>query len=341
MSGPFTLTLQVGNLIPRGDTEETRTIIDVWTSASAVLHHVPFTVQDPSSGKPLAFTLTFKGDDALARLQQIQRQFGSFNACRQERSRNPEVEISASLILHLQAQTRETSLLGYYHAAAVFFQQLFTAMNLAYPGACHLADTRFVGENAHCFDAQPFDSSAFYNGRASSQEHAWPPLSGLDFSRVWSWLERTGCSESNTAVTPLNKVLIDILKVAQQLNPQSARTALLVANQIELALGTGQDEDLGSARQRASLIFGAPPEAADGFKILFQLRQALFKGAHPVRRPALVYHSVEEETLGLLKSHNSGVERGFAVVLALLQQLIRENAQAYRFSESLTIDSFD
>ncbi|MBK8971123.1 MAG: hypothetical protein IPM37_07030 [Hahellaceae bacterium] len=341
MSGPFTLSLQVDNLIPRGDPEETRAIIELWTSAQAHLQNKPFEVQDPGSGKSLSFTLSLKADAALGLMNAVRSQFGSFNAARRERATHADMTLGAVLAVELAAAPDDTSLLGTYHAASVFFQQLYLALNLALPGACQLLATRFIGEQAHRFESQNFDASAFYDARASALEQTWPPLSTLDFVSVWAWLERTGNCESNTAVTPINKVLIDLLKVGQQQNAQSARTALLVANQIELLLGTHRDEDLRTARQRASLIFGPPPEAADGFKVLFQLRQALFKGAHPVRRPALVYHSPEDETVGLLKPHNSGVERSFAVILALLQQLIKENAQAYRFSESLTIDSFN
>jgi hypothetical protein len=340
MSRQATIPLTVGNIIPKGDTQETAAIIQVWQDAGQYLQQRRFVVENPQTGQLAVFLASLDVSAMLELLQQASRQSGSLDAYRRRHATNPTLPIGATLNLSLEhveqvAAAGSTYLL--YHTANVFFQQLMLGINLSCPGACQLLSSRFSDAGAHRYEAQDYDSRAFHDGKCSSLEHTWPPIQKPAFQTVWNWMEAAGTSERNTAITTINKVLIDLLKLARQRDRYGARTALLVANQLELLLGTRADKDLVHARERTGLIMGYPPESADCFKELYRLKQALMNGAHPVKRPALVYHHAEEETLDLIKPHNSGVEKGFALIIALLQTLITHNAQGFQFTESMSL----
>ncbi len=335
-SSPTVIRLMVGNIVPKGDARDSEDVLRVWQAAGLHLRERTFRVENPQTGGLCSFVATLDVAAVLDRLQQARTQTGSLDTYRGRHANQPSLPIDGVLTLVLAAGETDPAPTDHliHHTASVFFQQLLLGINLSWPGACQLLSCQFAGPGAHRYEAQNFDSRAFHDGRCSSLEHGWPLLRALPFATVWDWMDRAATSQRNTAITSLNKVLIDLLKIARQRDHYGARTALLVANQLELLLGTQADRDMVHARERAGLILGVPPESADCFKELYRLKEALITGAHPVRRPALVYHHAEEETIDQIKHHNSGIEKGFAVLIALLQHLISHDAQGFEFRES-------
>ncbi len=55
-----------------------------------------------------------------------------------------------------------------------------------------------------------------------------------------------------------------------------------------------------------------------------------------MRRPALIVHEADDPVLQQLEMHNSPVEQGAAIVLALIQDLIHHDAAEYRFTQQVS-----
>ncbi|WP_369600412.1 hypothetical protein AAIA72_11240 [Hahella sp. SMD15-11] len=331
-----TIQLEIGNAIPHGTPDETRRAVDLWKEVDGWFDGRPFKVENPISGAPEVFRISLDAAPLIGLMERALNTAGSFDAWRLRHAQDETVPLTGHLNITVEVVEGSEAPYSRYHAAAVFIQTLLLGVNLSQPGACQFLATRFVGKQAHRFEAQDFDSKAFYDGMQSARENGWPKIDSLPFSQVWTWLEQIGASEKNTVIKDINKVLVDMLKIAQQRYRYGARTAMLVANQLEMLMNTKREQDMTHLRDRVSLVLGQPTEAADCFNELHRLREALFHGDHPVRRPALVYHDADEEVRQQLAQHNSGVEKAIAVVLALVQDLIRHRAECYRFSETMS-----
>ena len=330
-----TINLEIHNAIPRGGAEASAKILAMWQFVDGYFIARRFLVEDPYRGQLGEYRISLDAAALTALMQTACSSAGSFDQYRQQHAADSSVTLSSSLTFTVEALNAKTEPYSVYHAASVFMQQLLLGMNLALPGSCQFLGTKFSGTQAHRFEAQDFDSMAFYDAQLSAGEHHWPKITQLDFDKVWSWFETAGTSERNTAITTINKVLIDMLKISQQRYRYGARTAMLIGNQLEMLVGTQNDRDMQHLRERVSLILGRPPEAADCFKELYRLREALFIGDHPVRRPALVFHNADEEITQQLAQHNSGVEKALAVVIALLQDLVETGSEGYQFNEQM------
>ncbi len=330
-----TINLDIHNAIPRGGAEASAKILALWQFVDGYFDASLFRVEDPYRGQTGEYSISLDASALISLMQNACSSSESFDHFRQQHAADSSVAISSVLRITVEALNARTEPYSVYHAASVFIQQLLLGMNLTLPGSCQFLGSRFSGAQAHRFEAQDFDSMAFYDAQLSASEHQWPALSELEFDQVWRWLEGAGTSERNTAITTINKVLIDMLKIAQQRYRYGARTAMLIGNQLEMLMGTQNDRDMQHLRERVSLILGRPPEAADCFKELYRLREALFLGDHPVRRPALVFHNADEEIMQQLAQHNSGVEKALAVVISLLQDLIKSGSEGYQFSEQM------
>jgi hypothetical protein len=135
--------------------------------------------------------------------------------------------------------------------------------------------------------------------------HQWPELSVQSFANVWDWLAVCEASCTDTALNNINKVLFTLLKVAEQRHEYSARTVL-----------------------------GATPEQSDCLRELLEVLYNLFLASQPVHRPPLICNHTADALRGQIGQHNSAVESGTAMVLALLHDLIPHQSQSYAFSEN-------
>lgn len=322
----------IDNLIPHADEHTSQRIIALWQEAVETLKTCTLNCVHPDTGKYV--DVRFKADFStiLTCLRDASAQSGSFDRHRRLHLQNNATTISAALPLTVSCDDTSLDHGAAFALGSVFQQQLFLALNLTLPGACQMLGVSFRGEAAHLFEAQAYDSKLFYDARMSAQQQNWPTLSILTFTQVWQWLNHSGFSRTDVAISDLSKVLLNLLKLAQQRQRYGSRSALLMARQLELLLG---QEPPARLRERCALILGQIPEAADCFVELFRLRTDLFQGQHPVRRPALITHSLGEEEREQIAGHNSAIELAASITVALLQHLISQNRDKFVFREVL------
>lgn len=336
MTSSATVSLQIGNAIPRANEAATGQILGLWQQFNEAFRNRSFTAQGDSQSTARPYLITLDAGSLLKTMENAKARSETFSAHRQAHIEDPGVVIDGALDITVDAGERELGEHETYQVASAFIQQLVICANLIVPGSCQLLDTRFIGPNAHRYEAQAFDSVIFYGAGKAAASHSWPERQALSLEAVWSWLEAREVSHVSTAIKDINKVLFTLLKIAEQRHEYSARTVLMVVYQLELLLNCRDSVPFKRIRNRTRLIFGDIPESADCFAELYEVRNSLFVASQPVHRPALICHTTAKAVREQVGQHNSAVDSGTALVLALLQDLIKHNARNYDFTENFS-----
>jgi hypothetical protein len=337
MTSSVTIGLQIGNMVPHGNESDTGTVVAMWRIIDQFFDGQPFTAQDSVGGRPGDYGISLDASHLLRTMEAASMESGSFSAHQKAFAEKAGLAIDGGLEITVHGKDERMDEEEAYHVASVFLQQLVLAANLSVPGSIQLLDTRFTGNGAHRFEAQQFDSRILYGALKTARYDDWPPIStSLDFGAVWSWLDQCETSHTGTAIKDVNKVLFTMLKVAEQRHEYSARTVLLVLYQLEMLLDCRHASSSGPMYRHARMILGDIPDAADCFNELYEVRHQLFHGNQPVHRPPLISHNTEAAIREMIGQHNTAVESGTAITLALLQDLASHGAQSYLFRETMT-----
>lgn len=334
MTSELSFHIHVDNIIPHADKNASQGILSIWKAAHQFFSETDYQCVSADGNKILDLQVKLDLSGAIEIIESAIQRAESLDGYRQLHAENSDTEIGAILAISLSsaAGPDPISTQDAYYVTSTFQQQLFLTLNLAFPGSCKLIGARFVGHNAHLYEAQSFDSKLFYDARMTRQQEGWPVSQSLDLPTVWNWLYAQGFSRSETAISSINKVLVNLLKLGQQRHRFGSRSALLTTQQFELLLNTHDETQL---RSRTRLVLGDIPESSDCFVALLKLREELITGNHPVRRPALIRHSATEESREQISRHNTTIELAANIIISLLQRLIKTGKNKYQFKESL------
>ncbi|XOV89025.1 MAG: hypothetical protein ACFHX7_03840 [Pseudomonadota bacterium] len=334
MPAHSSVVLHIGNALPHGGTDDSKRIVALWRRLGRFFDGREVSLQAGASRKPRNYQMSLDCSAVIRLLNNAVRTHGSFNNCHAAWVQDAGIERGARLTLQIGNRSKLSESES-HEVAALFLQQLVLATNITLPGAIQLLDVRFEGPGAHRYEAQRFDSRVMTGTLQAARANTWPALNRVSFPAVWNWLAETGSAHTDTAIRGINKVLFSLLKIAEQRNEFSARTVLMLVFQLEVLLDCRHVHSHLIARNRAQLILGKIPEAADCFAALYDIRNSLFMGDQPVHRPQFVAHDAGAEIRDQLDQHHTTVELGNALVLALLQDLVRRKSLAYQFTEHL------
>ncbi|MGM0449390.1 MAG: hypothetical protein ACQERE_01050 [Pseudomonadota bacterium] len=335
MVASTTVQLHIGNAIPPAGATNSKRIIGLWQQMDGFFRERPFEAQSGLQGSAREYRVSLDSSSLLQAMETAREQSGSFSDHRSAHIDNPETRIDAELAITITGETSPPEELESYQVATVFLQQLILAANLIHPGAFQILNARFQGPGAHRFEAQQYDARILHGALRAAVSSGWPRLDNPELETTWHWLGKTGVARADTAISDVNRVLFTLLKVAEQRHEYSARTVLLIVYQLEVLLDCRETRNLEQLRNRARLVLGPVPEAADCFAELHEVRDSLFLANQPVHRPPLICHNTATALREQIGQHNSAVEAGTAVVLALLQDLIAHDALAYAFNEQV------
>jgi hypothetical protein len=332
MTSELSFHIHVDNIIPHADKQASQNIFTLWKAANQFFNDIDYECTSANGNKILKLKVRLDLSGAVEILESALQRSESLDQYRQLHAEDSKTDIGAVLAMSLISKEDPLTIEDAYYIASTFWQQLFLSLNLTYPGSCKLIGAHLVGPSSHLYEAQSFDSKLFYDARMSCKQESWPALQNLDLPTTWKWLNTQGFSRTNTAITNINKVLFNLLKLAQQRHRFGSRSALLVSQLFDLLL---HSQEVTSLRNRTKLILGDIPEAVDCFAALLSLRSELVAGNHPVRRPALICHSPSEESSEQIESHNSTIELAASILLSLIQILIKSDNNKFKFIESL------
>ena len=336
MTSSATINLHIGNAIPHANDNDTGKIITLWQEIGSFFDQRSFTALSAINGKARLYQISLDAGPLSHVMETARDQSKTFSAHHKARVDDAEKAVDAALSITIFCKDHALDEVESYQVATVFLQQLVLAANIIMPGSMQILNARFIGAGAHRFEAQNFDSRILYGARRTAVYNEWPKLGAPSFDVVWAWLESCETSTVDTALRDINKVLFTMLKVAEQRHEYSARTVLLVMYQLEVLLDSRYANSLEKIRSRTRMIFGNIPEAADCFTELYEVRHNLFSANQPVNRPPLICHSTGKALKEQIGQHNTAVEAGTALVIALLQDLIANQAQRYEFTESFS-----
>lgn len=335
MNSSQTIQLNIGNALPHGNADESASILALWQEMQAHFRQVDFSASSPGQVDVRQYRIGLDLGALLQLMTQALQGGGSFDDWRQAHVHNANKSLAAALVLEISADTGALEEQEAYEIATLFLQQVVMAANLAHPGSCRLLQTAFAGAGSHRYEAQSFDARLYYGALRNLKDLHWWQRHTLGFEQIWQWLNRVEGSHGHTAIKRLDKVLFTLLKVAEQRDESSSRTALLVVYQLETLLDCRSPLDARHLRKRIRLVLGTLPEAADCIGDLYEVRDGLLLGSRPVLRSPLICHDDIAEFMEQTDRHNNPVELGLALVLVLLRELISRDAQAYIFSESV------
>ncbi|HBN16271.1 MAG TPA: hypothetical protein DD407_14635 [Pseudohongiella sp.] len=327
-----TINLHISNALPHGNQAHSQDILGLWQDIAAFFRDRPFRASGDTTDNEQDYQVTFDAASMVELMEQALRQSDSFDKYRQALGTEDKPPSGADLQVTISTRNSMPEA-DAYGVASVFFQQLVLAANISVPGSIQLVGTWFTGDGSAHYEAQTFDSHLLHGAYQAAAMNEWPALDSLPFSQVWTWLDQTESSSTHTALKDINKALFTFLKVAQQRQEYSARTAMLVAYLLETLLAcrpSGLQNRLGS---RLRAILGDIPEGADCIRELQEIRDNLFLASQPVHRPPLLSSRGADSTASQPGQHNSVVEGGMAIALALLQDLVKHQALSYQFNE--------
>lgn len=335
MAASASITLHIGKAIPQGNENETRRIIGLWQEIEKHLKEQDFAALDGINGTTGSYRILLDASELLQRQEEALTHSGSFTAYQKAQVEQADLPVDAKLHLQIHSTDGELKETESYQVATIFLQQLVLLANIIAPGSIQILDARYIGPGAHRYEAQNFDSRVMHGALRASVNNEWPPLKSLKVKQVWAWLEQCETSQTDTAIADQNKVLFTLLKVAEQRQEYSARTVLLVLYQLEVLLACRYEKSPARIRNRLQMVLGKLPEAADCFVELYEVRHSLFHANQPVHRPPLICHTTAKAQRKQLGQHNTAVESGTILVLALLQDMIESGTRRYEFHESL------
>lgn len=336
MTSTARITLHIGNAIPHGNEKDSARIIGLWQTINDFFDQRQFTSLAGIRSQARTYRISLEAGSLVSAMENARDQSQSFTNYRKAHVDDPQRAIDAELAFTLSRDEGELDELESYQVITVFLQQLVLAVHLVEPGAIQILDARFTGPGSHRYEAQTFDSKIFYGALKTAQANNWPELQEQSFARVWEWLEGCEASHTHTAIKEINRVLFTLLKVAEQRHEASARTVLLIMYQLETLLECRNARSVQRIRNRARLVLGRIPEAADCFKELYEVRNSLFVASQPVHRPLLICHNTAEELKEQIGQHDTAVELGTVITLALLHDLIAHQAREFDFTETVS-----
>ncbi|TFH73215.1 hypothetical protein E3V39_08255 [Gammaproteobacteria bacterium LSUCC0112] len=328
-----TIKLHIGNALPPGNQAESARVISLWKTIDGFFKHKPFVAMAGTNALSGEYQVSLDASALLTLMEQAVSNAGSFDAYATKQGADSALPMDAALIIAVSRSGTSLTELESYQLVSIFIQQLVLACTICLPGSIQILDARFAGDGAHRYEAQTFDSKILYGAMKAASYNEWPALAVQSFERVWEWLATCETSCTDTAVKNINKVLFTLLKVAEQRHEYSARTVLLVIYQLEVLLDCRQVGNHDVLQARARSVLGAIPEQSNCLRELQEVRNNLFLASQPVHRPPLICNNTAEVLRGQIGQHNSAVESGSAMVLALLHDLIKHDAQCYTFSE--------
>jgi len=329
-----TIKLQIGNALPPGNQAESARVISLWKTIHHFFTDTEFTAMAGINATSCRYHLSLDASALLALMEHAVTIAGSFDAYATKQGADSALPTNAALTITIKRTDQALTELESYQIASVFIQQLVLASHICLPGSIQILDSRYEGSGAHRYEAQTFDSKILYGAMKAASYNEWPVLALQSFDKVWDWLTFCETSCTDTALNNINKVLFTLLKVAEQRHEYSARTVLLVIYQLEVLLDCRQAGNHELLHARARSVLGAIPEQSNCLRELQEVRSNLFLASQPVHRPPLICNHTADALRGQIGQHNSAVESGTAMVLALLHDLIRHQAQSYTFSEN-------
>jgi hypothetical protein len=215
-----------------------------------------------------------------------------------------------------------------------FVEQLWLALNIAHPASLELEQSVYAEPNDVAVPPA-LSAGGFLEAFQGAQKDSWPPLRTLPFRSTWDWLHGEMIHDLFVAKTPLQVALFSLLQLARR-DPFDPANVLSIAQALEALITPGKESIGSTLRTRVRMILGDPSSRKSRLTNFYDLRSRIVHGSYPLVRFTDGYVPPLRPEIGRwVKEVNTATNDGLALLLALLQDLVANDAHSYEFSQTM------
>ncbi|RCJ29027.1 hypothetical protein A6770_01130 [Nostoc minutum NIES-26] len=347
------IEIKLSNLGPNSDDIDPRIIREFWEEASNVLLTSSLAIT-PYKTAQQNYLIEIDTSDVILYLKAVEicEQDPAVFCQRMDEQMKLGYHMASSILkLHLKYELcNETEQDVLQIVVGKFLQQLFLAMNLSFPGSITLYSSEYVKANElvpKFFSLyripgvkpdvpKPPELSAYILESAfiHALRRGWPKLTQLPFQTVWSWVTEELPYSLDLAEKPHHKALFTLLRITSN-QTNHTDTILLIAQALEALFVDGKEGIGNTLKQRLELVLGTPQTHKNWFSKFYNRRSQIAHGSMPILRPSDLYDRDESSIEDYIEEFYGSIDEAVAVILAVLQDLIRNNAREYCFLQNV------
>lgn len=327
--------------VTRADDEEWEKIepahIQIWEEASRILsrrsiEHDKCTASVFVDWQPLATRLAY-----LYGLRREASSDSSLNAFDWSPFWQP---ITLSGTITIQGENDLTSYDWYPgFFAELYAYDLFTIINLAYPGSCDFLTLAIKTDNGRVVSEPRLSAYSFDFAWVSTLAGKWPTVRMLPLEQVAGWHSSLKLGAKQTADTPVEKLLFAMLHLCRR--EDYAEAVIWIFYALEALVETRVGESISTMVRRVSLLLSLDEKQRavlnKQLRKLYDLRSAIVHGGYRVTHPIaqeIVDRRIGEELGRALELYQFGV----TIVFACLQELVARKWTDLSFQEIMKGD---
>lgn len=230
--------------------------------------------------------------------------------------------------------TIEKGRFGWEHAFYVFMQQFYAAMTIACPGSCSFIMSKIdVGKST--FEPPILFGDIFESSRNEAHKNKWPVVEVLPFRKSWNWLHEEHFYSVDLGETAWHKTVFALLRAGENGALNSEITVLSIAQALEALFVDGKENVTSLLRDRLSLVLGESKQHKNWITKFYSLRSAIAHGRAAIVRPGSNFYKDSSAIQSKWEEERQIVSLAQAVLLSLLQDLVRNNSREYNFVQKV------
>lgn len=213
-----------------------------------------------------------------------------------------------------------------------FLQQVFLAGNICQPGAICM----YLLKTDDIVDFTAPDLSSYFIDSSVDiiERDSWPRFSKVSFEQAWKWLDNQNSMFLDYAKTPSEKATFTVLKVGYD-ESLDEELILYIVRALEALFVDGNENCSRLLKERLHIVLSEPEKNKKWISKFYQTRSRIAHGDYEMARPSL-YHYNDPALDDVYRSDiRKMMEKGVSVLIAVLQDLIHNNATEYKFDQTV------
>lgn len=310
-------------------------LIDIWKQLGTLFNKYKDTFQFKNYDKVFNYEMTIETSFIIDDLIRDKAEYDELNAIqdndfeKRSKIRNRYKRENEPFLYIDIIYNEEDGFLNHY--IEEFFEDLFLAMNIAFPGSLDLYNTYYKlsgrDENIKIFSY----SSFFFEGCWSTfREWNWPNIKIIEIEKVWKWIKDIGLVNKVIGKTPIQRSLISILNQSGVEEIQSQ--FLLTAQALESLLVEENESVSKLLRERITSIIGWPDKDTKWLQKFYNIRSRIIHGDSEIMR--ITFNDIIDfECDEYYHKYLQTLKKVTAVYIALIQELVINSSKGFKFSQ--------
>lgn len=221
--------------------------------------------------------------------------------------------------------------------AELYAYDLFTILNLAYPGSCNFLTLSVKTKDGRCVSEPRLSAYSLDFAWVETLAQKWPTVQVLPLDQVARWHDSLKLGTKQTADTSVEKLLFAMLHLCRREDYVEAVIWIFYA--LEALVETRVGESISTMVRRVSLLLGLDEKQKatlnKELRKLYDLRSAVVHGGYRVTHP--IAQEVVDRRIGdALERTIDLFQFGFTIVVACLQALVARGWIHLSFQETMT-----